>query len=112
MAFPQRIGPTVLTDANATLFTANRDLILVALILVNTNSSERSVTISLVPSGSSAAQGNRIASELGVLANDVKRIPYYLPMQSGDTLQGLCSVSGAVNVVGVYGDEKKVFENV
>ena len=110
MPFPRRIGPTVLLNTNAVLFTATMPTLVSSLTFSNTDVADRTVRINLVPAGSSLAQGNRIVPDLTIRANDVAMVPLELVMAAGDTLQGLASVTSVVNVTGTYGDEKKVLK--
>ena len=108
MPFPQRIGPTLLTNSLATIFTANRPVIVTSLLIANTSASAVTVLVSLVPVGGTSAASNRIIPDLSVLANDVLKRDLDVVMNAGDTLQALASVTNVINITGTYGDEKKV----
>jgi hypothetical protein len=110
--FPLRMGPTVLTNSNATLLTATKPTIVTSLTFTNTDSSERTVTVNLVPSGGTAAQGNRVVSALPIEAHDTYIQPLDIVMSPGDTLQGLASVTNVVNIMATYGDEKKLLRGL
>lgn len=104
-----------LSGSNATLYTAPSDTsptgstqgaLLKSLILCNTDSSARTVTIYLVESGGTAAANRALFSALNIPAGTTVTLIFpddTCPLDSGETVQGLASsasvVTYRVNVV-------------
>lgn len=100
---------------NATLYTspavssptgATQGALLKSIILCNTDSSSRTVTMYVVESGGSAAANRAILSGMTIAANTTVTLTFadeVFPMDSGETVQGLASsanlVTYRINVV-------------
>lgn len=106
MPFPQRIGPTELGTSIATIFTANRPVRLTFLSLSNRTAATRTVTIHVVPSGSTAVDANKIVPAVPIPLNDLRSFPMEIPMFAGDAIRGFADAAGVI-FVGAYSDEKK-----
>jgi hypothetical protein len=91
---------TGLTATAATLYTvpASTTTTVKTILLSNYTSTDRSVTLHLVPSGGSAAAGNKILGEVNVPANTTTTIDTAIIMPTGAFLSGLASVTTSVNV--------------
>jgi len=100
---------------NATLYTApsgtsptgnTQGAILKSIVLCNTDSSSRTVTIYVVESGGTAAANRAILSAASIAANTTVTLTFpddTFPLDSGETVQGLASsanlVTYRINVV-------------
>lgn len=97
-----------LSNSNGTLYTApsgtsptgsTQGAILKSLILCNTDSSARTVTIYVVESGGSAAANRAILSAASIPANTTVTFTFpddTFPMDGGETVQGLASTASVV----------------
>lgn len=91
---------TGLTATAATLYTvpASTTTTVKTILLSNYTSTDRSVTLHLVPSGGSAAAGNKILGEVTVTANTTTTIDTAIVMPTGAFLSGLASATTSINV--------------
>lgn len=91
---------TGLTASAATLYTvpASTTTTVKTILLSNYTSTDRSVTLHLVPSGGSAAAGNKILGEVTVTANTTTTIDTAIVMPTGAFLSGLASATTSINV--------------
>ena len=97
-----------LSGSNSTLYTApsgtsptgsTQGALLKSLVLCNTDSSARTVTIYVVESGGSAAANRAILSAASIAANTTVTLTFpddTFPMDSGEMVQGLASVANVV----------------
>lgn len=97
-----------LGSSNGTLYTAPSDVtptgntqgaLLKSLVLCNTDSSARTVTIYVVESGGSAAANRAILSAASIPANTTVTLTFpddTFPLDSGETVQGLASSASVV----------------
>lgn len=97
-----------LSNSNGTLYTAPSDTsptgstqgaILKTLVLCNTDSSTRTVTIYVVESGGSAAANRMILSVMPIAAGQTLELFYAddeFPLDSGESIQGLASTASVV----------------
>lgn len=97
-----------LNSSNGTLYTApsatsptgsTQGALLKSLVLCNTDSSARTVTIYVVESGGSAAANRAILSAFSIAANTTTIYSFadeIFPMDSGETVQGLASAANVV----------------
>ena len=103
----QRLGgPTQLGTTTTTIATvsASRVEVIKQIIICNTDTVDRTVTISI---GSAATAANRIMSALPIGANDLMVFDTALVLTASETLQGLADAANVVNVT-VVGWEKEV----
>jgi hypothetical protein len=85
----------------ATLATANQDTLLTQITLVNTTSSDITVSLNIVPSSNSASAANAIFSNGTVSAGQTVVITTEMVMLNGGKLVGSASASGVtINVSG------------
>lgn len=91
---------TGLTATAATLYTvpASTTTTVKTILLSNYTSTDRSVTLHLVPNGGSVAAGNKILGEVNVPANTTTTIDTAIIMPTGAFLSGLASVTTSVNI--------------
>ena len=68
------------------------------IIICNTTSAAATVTLSLVPSGGSAAVTNRIMSALNISANDTVAMDLSGVLSTGDFISALQGTSGALTL--------------
>ena len=111
MPFPSRIGPTELGTSISTILTATFPILLRFIAFTNRTAGDLTGTLHIVPFGSIAANGNKLADAMTVLANDFRPIgprEIAIPLQAGDTLQGFASGAGIV-LIGAFSDEKGYF---
>lgn len=104
-----------LTGSNATLYTApsvtsptgsTQGALLKSIILCNTDTAARTVTMYVVESGGSAAANRAILSAMSIAASTTVTLTFpddTFPMDSGETVQGLADttlkVTYRINVV-------------
>lgn len=116
--FPKCGGRGQLSGSSSTLYTApsgttptgsTQGALLKSIILCNTDSSARTVTIYLVESGGSAADNRAILKDLSIAAKTTHTEFFpddCCPLDSGETVRGLASanttVTYRVNVVERY----------
>lgn len=83
-----------------TLYTApaSTTTIIKGIKLCNTTTSDATITLSYVPSGSSAAASNRILSSYNVKANDLVTIDTSDVLATGDFISSLQGTSSAITV--------------
>lgn len=91
---PVGVGPIALTAVNAVLFTAKRVSLLTHLLIANTTAALRTVTVAVVPVGSTIVAAHHILSATSIPANDVVSLQIAVPMAVGDTLQGSADAAG------------------
>ena len=91
---------TGLTASAATLYTvpASTTTTVKTILLSNYTSTDRSVTLHLVPSGGSVAAGNKVLGEVTVFANTTTTIDTAIVMPTGAFLSGLASATTSINV--------------
>ena len=83
-----------------TLYTAptGKTVILKDITLCNTTSVDATISLSIVPSGSTADNTNRILAGLKVTANSIVDITLSQVMNEGDFISALQGTSGALTV--------------
>lgn len=83
-----------------TLYTApaSTTTILKNILMNNVTSTDATVTINLVPSGSSAATTNRIFTAYTVKANDTVAVDVSTVMSTGDFISALQGTSAAITI--------------
>lgn len=86
---------------------AGKKQTILAIHFCNTTSSDATVSLSVVPSGSSAGAPNRIYDEITVRANSTLNLSEYIPMVAGDFISGLQGTAGAITV-SVWGTEVSI----
>lgn len=91
---------TGLTASAATLYTvpSATTTTVKTILLSNYTSTDRNVTLHLVPSGGSVAAGNKILGEVNVPANTTTTIDTAIMMPTGAFLSGLASATTSINV--------------
>jgi hypothetical protein len=96
----QLAAVTGLTASAATLYTVptSTTTTVKTILLSNYTATDRSVTLYLVPSGGTAANGNKILGEINVPANTTTTIDTAIMMPAGAFLSGLASVTTSVNI--------------
>ncbi len=100
----KQLFQALLTNSNATLYTApgapaNSRARITSLIVANTDSSDRTVTLDVVPSGGSAGVSHRILPGTTIQANGFMVIDRLnLHVEPGGTVQGLASTTSVVCV--------------
>lgn len=101
MAFtPARlINPTVLTTSAADLYTAaSRSVLLKQIIVANKTASPATVTLSLLPNGTSADSVHQLLAGIPVAGNDILILDAWQVLAPGDKLNGLAGTSSALIV--------------
>jgi ATP-dependent protease ClpP protease subunit len=96
----QLAAVTGLTASAATLYTvpASTTTTVKTILLANYTATDRSVTLYLVPSGGTAADGNAILKQVNIPANTTTTIDTAIIMPTGAFLSGLASVTSSINV--------------
>ena len=91
---------TGLTASAATLYTvpASTTTTVKTILLANYTSTDRTVTLHLVPSGGSVAAGNKILGEINVPANTTTTVDTAIMLPTGAFISGLASATTSVNV--------------
>ena len=108
MAFPDRIGPVLLTTVNTTFFTAKLPLRLTWMVYNNASAAQASITFSIVPAGDVQQLSNTWMNAMPVLAKTFSSAEVRIPMRKGDTLQGSASANNSIVFIFEWCDEKKL----
>lgn len=77
---------------------AGQKVIVKQIVLANVTSSAATISISLVPSGGTAGNANRIVPGVGVNGNSVVVIDMAQVMNAGDFLSAVQGTAGAITV--------------
>lgn len=87
--------------SNTTLATvpSNKTWIVKQIMLTNTTSSDATVTLYLVPSGSSASASNMIVPGITIYAKSVVTIDLSQVMTAGDFFVGIQGTANAITIV-------------
>jgi hypothetical protein len=104
----QPIALTPLQTTVSTLYTAKADMdfMIRHIWAANIDSSARTITVYLVPSGGTAADSNAVCKAYSIAANTTVRLDFLTSstygslLQPGMSLQALASVQNVVNVGG------------
>ena len=98
---PARLyGPSAPTTSISTLYTvpSSTSVTIKQILLSNTSSASASITINLVPTSGTAQTSNEIIPNMVMMPNSIFTLDLSQVMNTNDTLQGLQSSSGAINV--------------
>lgn len=96
--YPKRVGPTLLTASSALQFTADKRYGVERWNFTNYSANDPvDVTVYIVPSGASVADGYKIIGELPVAATDVISVPFPIALDIGDKIYALASTTSSVN---------------
>lgn len=96
--YPKRIGPTLLTTSAVLQFTADKRYGVERWTFTNYSINDLvDVTLYIVPSGASVADGYKIIGGLIVAANDITTIPLPIALDIGDKVYALTSTESSVN---------------
>lgn len=101
MRNPIRIYQGQPSDTEGTLETvpAGETWVITDIMICNTTGSDETVSLSLVPSGDTAGDSNRIMEEIEITAHDTQKATGGgTVMEEGDFLSGLQSTSGAITL--------------
>lgn len=98
---PKKMGLAVATTSDATIYTAAAAEVLSNILLTNTTSSPATVSVSVVPSGGSVQDSNRIAKGIEVPANGVLLLESLrIVMATGDFISVIASAATSITVRG------------
>lgn len=93
------LAQSTISSGTQTIFTATATDIVKIIWLCNNTASDVTVSLYIVPSGSTAGIANIILNAVTVPANDFTQISTYMPMETtGDTVQALCSTQTAATI--------------
>jgi hypothetical protein len=98
MTFPKRVGPTLLTTSNVTLYTAPERVRMKSLVLSNSSGSAATVTVEIV--------SEPIISGLSIPANDIAMVGLDVTLERGEAVKARASVGGAMRVTFTVSDQE------
>jgi hypothetical protein len=93
------IGQPGTTETMLYTVPAGKTVILKDITICNTSSTDATISLSIVPSGSTAGTANRILANLKVTANSIVDITLSQVMNEGDFLSAVQGTAGAITVV-------------
>ena len=97
--YPKRVGPTLLTTSSVLQFTADKRYGVDRWTFTNYSANNPvDVTVYIVPSGASVADGYKIIGELPVSATDISTVPLPIALDVGDKVYALASSATSVNM--------------
>jgi|DEB0MinimDraft_3_1074331.scaffolds.fasta_scaffold07583_5 hypothetical protein len=97
--YPKRVGPTLLTASAVSQFTADTRYGIERWSFTNYSATDPvDVTVYIVPSGGSVADGYKIIGELPVAATDLITVPFPITLDVGDQVYALASSTSSVNM--------------
>jgi hypothetical protein len=96
--YPKRVGPTTLTTSAVSYYTADKRSFIERFSVTNWNSADSSITIYIVPSGESVADGYKIVGGMVVAANDQTSILFPVALEENDQVYALAGDASAVNL--------------
>lgn len=97
--YPKRIGPTLLTTSAVSQFTADTRYGIERWGFTNYSVNDPvDVTVYIVPSGGSVADGYKIIGEVPVSATDVNPIIFPIVLNVGDQVYALAGTASSVNL--------------
>jgi len=87
-------------DTEGTLATvpSGKAWVVLEITVANVTSSAATFNLSIVPSGGSAGDANRIYKSISVGANSTLILPHYIVMEVGDFISGLQGTSTALTL--------------
>ncbi|HHV79101.1 MAG TPA: hypothetical protein GXX40_05745 [Firmicutes bacterium] len=86
------------TETTVYTVPTGKTVILKQIVLANVTTLPAKVSVSLVPSGGTAGDGNRLCKDLSVPANSIVTIDLSQVMTAGDFLSAVQGTSGAITV--------------
>lgn len=91
---------TLLTASNAVLYTVDTgdQVMLDTITICNTDTSSRTITLHLVPSGGSPSVANAIIYAVNIFANETKIIKPAAVLLAGYTVQAKASLTSVVSI--------------
>jgi len=97
--YPKRVGPTLLTTSAVLQFTADKRYGIERWTFTNYSVNDPvDVTVYIVPSGASVADGYKIIGELPVSTTDLITVPLPIALDVGDKIYALASVASSINM--------------
>lgn len=103
--YPKRIGPTLLTGSAVSQFTADKRYGIERWSFTNYSANDPvDVTVYIVPSGGSVADGYKIIGELPVAATDLTTVPFPIVLDVGDQIYALASTTSSINMTFIVND--------
>lgn len=73
-----------------------KNVILKQIVLTNTTATDAVISLSMVPSGSTPGNNNRILKDLSILANNFKIIELAQVLGTGDSISAIQTTDGAI----------------
>lgn len=93
-------GSTLLYTVPSAATGMENRAVLLELIVCNTDSSARTYTLYVIPSGGAAGVATSIAAAVTLAANSTDKLSLHTAMKQGATVKGLASVSNVITVTG------------
>jgi hypothetical protein len=93
------IGQPGTTESTLYTVPTGKKVIIKDITICNTSSTDATISLSIVPSGNTAAASNRILASLKVTANSTVDITLSQVMNEGDFISGLQATAGALTVL-------------
>jgi len=88
---------TLMNSAAASIYTSSGDNTVVTMYFCNTDSSDRTINLYLVPAADTAGTGNQIIKNLNIAAGDTYITNYErLVLANGESIQANASVNSVV----------------
>lgn len=97
---PKRLAQFVATASEATYYTvpATKSAIVKNVIVANTSASDRTLSLSIVPSGGSAGNSNRIIPGTNIPAGAVVPFDMTQVMNAGDFISAIASAASSLTL--------------